>query len=480
MSEFKTEPFAHQLEDYQRTREEPAWAHFHEQGTGKSKIVVDTAGHMARNGEITGMLVLAPNAVHQNWRTDEIPTHLADDVAENAMCVSFLNDKKKTKWHRDELGTLLKHDGFRVLTMPYSGFMTTEGKALAWEFMKQGIMMVLDESCEVKSPGAKRTKSVVAAGKYPKYRRILDGTPVAQSPFDIYAPIRFLQQDFWRKHRIGTAQVFRHFFGEFRTAPNGGQFCVGYHNLDLLHEWIQPISSRVLKEDVLDLPERLYNKVRFEMTPAQRRVYEQLQEECRAELNGMEWDADLTIVKQLRLQQVACGYLPTPEEDGIDAEPYQLIDPDRNPRLDTLTDLIDRTPHQCIVWGRFRIDIDLIMERFKGNVVRLDGRCSEEERETAKRRFKAGDVQILAANPAVGGTGLTLNNAKSMFFYSNSFKPRDRLQAEDRNHRIGQDTSVLVTDLMAQSSIDYHIVESLRKKRKVSAQVMGDREPEWL
>ena len=133
--------------------------------------------------------------------------------------------------------------------------------------------------------------------------------------------------------------------------------------------------------------------------------------------------------------------------------------------------------------GRLHADrefVDQIMKRLGKTAVRLDGSVDETGRELAKKRFKNGDVQWMVANPAVGGTGLTLNRAKGMFFYSNSFVPRHRLQAEDRNHRIGQDTSVLVTDLMASQSIDYHIVNSLRRKRMVSAEALGDRESEWL
>ena len=478
--EYKTTPFDHQRADFEKTRDKTAWAHFHEQGTGKSKIVVDTAAYLYEAGEINGMLVVAPNAVHQNWRTDELPVHLPDHIAERSMEVSFLNAKKKTKWHRDQLKKLLAYkDGFKVLTMPYSGFMTQEGKELAWAMMKQGILMVCDESGEIKTPGAKRTKSMIAAGKYPVYKRILDGTPTAQSPFDVYAPIRFLDQDYWKQYKIPKFQAFKHRFGTFMGAPNGGEFCTGYVNLDELYEWLQPISSRVLKEDVLDLPERLYSKARFEMTSEQMRIYNMIKDEYRAEIDGMEWEADLAIVRQLRLQQVACGYLPTPEEEGEFAEPYQLIGK-TNPRLELLMELLDHTPHQAIIWARFRMDIDQIMDRLGRTAVRLDGSVDEDGREEAKRKFKAGEAKWMVANAAVGGTGLTLNCAKSMFFYSNSFVPRHRLQAEDRNHRIGQDTSVLVTDLMASQSIDYHIVNSLRRKRAVSAETLGDRQSEWL
>lgn len=482
--QFRTEPFAHQREVFERSNAMTAFAGFWEQGTGKTKFALDTAANLFKEGEIDGMLVIAPGAVHREWLgEDALLKHFPEDLLEQTRGFSFLSEKAATNWHAAAVKDLLgSRDQPHVMTMSYSGFMTKRGKKAAWDMLRtRRVLMVLDESTEIKSPGAKRTISMVAAGRYPAYKRILDGTPVSNSPFDVYAPIRFLDSQYWKRHAIGTAGAFRHTFGVYAQTKAGDEFPTGdYKNLDVLHEWIQPISSRVLKKDVLDLPPKVYNTVRFDMTGEQRRIYDELKKDYRTILeSGEEITAELTIVRQLRLQQVACGYIPTPIEEGQSAQPVHLIG-NRNPRLETLVELLDFTPHPAIVWARFQLDIDQIMKRLGNRAVRLDGRVDPEGRETAKARFRAGDAQFLISNPAVGGVGLTLNQAKSMFYYSNNFKLRERLQSEDRNHRIGQDVSVGITDLIANETIDDHIVKSLRRKYEVACEVTGDEVLSWL
>lgn len=475
---FATKPFSHQKSVFEASREMPAFAVFWEQGTGKTKLAIDQAAYLFQEGEIDGVFVVAPNAVHRGWiSADELGKHCPGEVLERSVACSFQSEKKGTQWHRKMIREFFEDDGFKWLTISYSGFMTKEGKKVAWDYLRNNrILMVLDESANIKNPDAKRTKSMIAAGAYPAYKRILDGTPVGNSAFDTYAQIRFLDPGFWKQHGINTSQMFKHYFGIWSETKEGRPFPVGYQNLHLMREWLKPISSRVLKKDVLDLPPKLYKKVRFELTPEQRRIYEQLETEYRAVLaSGEEITAELTIVRQLRLQQVACGYLPTEDVD----EPVHMIGK-RNPRMDVMCELLENLPHPAIIWARFRLDIDQLMERLGERAVRFDGSVGGDDREVAKAKFNAGDYQFFVANTAVGGAGLTLNTAKSMFYYSNSFSVRERKQSEDRNHRIGQDTSVLVTDLIAENTVDEHIVDSLRKNHEVACEVTGDEVLEWL
>jgi hypothetical protein len=475
---FKTDPFSHQLRELDRSLGMEAYAGLWEQGTGKSKFIIDTAAHLFRAGEINAVFVLAPNGVHRNWITDELPAHMPDDVMEQTCAVHYLGGRIGTKWHRQEVGALFRHTGLKFLTMSYNSLMTDKGRKTAWQMLKDNrVLYVGDESGSFKTSGAKTTKRVVASGKYARFRRILDGTPVSNSPFDVYSPFMFLDDKFWKRHRIGTAQVFKHRFGVFRQIPGTRQqFVVGYQDLDTLFDWIQPISSRILKEDVLDLPPKLYNRMTFDMAPEQQRLYDQLRDEYRTELkNGAQITAALTIVRMLRLHQITSGYLPTEDE----SEPIYTIC-DKNPRLEALRGWADRLPHQGIIWARFRLDIDLIMTALGDKAVRYDGAVSGDDRERNKRAFKSGDRQFFVANTSVGGTGLTLTEAKSMMYYNNDFKLRNRLQSEDRFHRIGQDCSVLITDVLANGTIDFQIRDSLRRKKEVSDLVLGDEAREWL
>jgi len=479
---FKTEPFAHQQKEYDYSKELVERGIFWEQGCGKSKITLDTAGHMEDCKEIDGLLVIAPNGVHLNWLTDEIPSHLPDDLVDRTQMHSYQSKKAKTKKHDRACEKVLKHKGFSVLTMTYDAIMTAKGAKLARQFFdERRVLQVLDESPRVKNPSAKRTIRVLASGKHASHRRILTGTPVANGPFDVYSQIKFLNPDYWKPHGLDSYSAFKATFGIFKTMtdPNSGrdfQMVVAYRNLPYLNQLLEPISSRVTKEDVLDLPPKLYSRRCFEMTPEQKRLYAQLKDDFEAELLTGEYiAAPLAIVRMLRFQQVTCGYLPV--ED--DHDPMRLIG-EHNPRMSTLMEICEDLPHGCIIWARFTKDIDLIMEALGDKAVRYDGQVSDDDRAIAKKQFQDGKKQFFVANPAAGAEGITLTIAKTVIYYNNSFKLTDRLQSEDRAHRIGQEDPVHYIDIVADGTIDEKITESLVKKHNIASTIIGDRLKDWI
>jgi SNF2 family DNA or RNA helicase len=103
-----------------------------------------------------------------------------------------------------------------------------------------------------------------------------------------------------------------------------------------------------------------------------------------------------------------------------------------------------------------------------------------EQRFRNKEAFLAGDHKWFVATPDVGGEGITLLNGLTNVYYSNGFKLVQRLQSEDRSHRIGQRNPVLYIDQIAEDTIDMHIVEALVKKRDISSQVLGDEIFQWI
>ena len=112
--------------------------------------------------------------------------------------------------------------------------------------------------------------------------------------------------------------------------------------------------------------------------------------------------------------------------------------------------------------------------------MRYDGKTSEADRLLAKQQFQAGEVQFFVGNPAAAGTGLTLHAAHTVIYASNSFNFTDRLQSEDRAHRIGLEHPVMYIDLIAPGTVDEHIVRSLIKKLDISSELTGDQLREWI
>lgn len=562
---FKTDPFQHQREEWEFSRDLEARAIFWEQGTGKSKLTIDTACWLYLLGRIDTVVVVAPNGVHRNWVENEIPDHVPNAIMSQSKAFHFQSQRADTKWHKQAVRTILNHRGLAWFAMSYDAFVTAAGKrALIDLFDKRRVFYVMDEGHYIKTPSAERTKSILRSAKYAPYRRLLTGTPIAQGPFDAWSEIKFLVENYWDGCGLGTFTEFKTHFGIFKKvrnahvksffnektgkwekAPPEGALVpvlVGYRNLDELNALLKPIASRVTKDEVLDLPPKLYTKRYFTMSPEQGKLYREMRDEfmvwldsdqarennaverpqtcptCgdkhEVEVEGFIYQcpdcvvpdyqdgdilvaAEMAMTRMLRLQQITCGYLPTEEE----TEPLYVI-PGPNRRLQGLCDDIETRAHKTIVWARFQLDITLIIEELTRRgirAVRYDGLVSDDQRAENKALFQGErpvyergimigrvpippeeQAQVFVGNPAAGATGLTLTAARNVDYYSNSFKLIDRLQSEDRAHRIGQHNEVFYTDWIAEETIDEKIVESLRTKFNIASRIVGDRAKEWL
>lgn len=479
-------PFPHQLEHLKKRADTKAWGLLWEQGTAKTKPTIETAAYLYANDKIDGVLVVAPPGVERNWNTDEIPEHLPSEIALDTMVQVFSTARKATQAHKRAMNALLRHQGLSILLISYNAFMTKEGKKLVWDFLKKRrCLYILDEAHNIKAPGAKRTLSINASSKYAPYRRILTGTPISVGPFDLYSQIKFLDEWFWKNKGIHGSVEFRNYFGRwFTRAEHQKEFgydpgydkLIEYQNLDKLTEWLAEISDRHLKADVLSyLPPKLYTKRYFDISKEQKAAYDQLREELMLEIGDNLVTAELPIVKLLRLQQIACNYVPVGED-----EPVHMFS-DKNPRLGIMEDIRDATHTPGIVWARFRHDVDQIMDLLGSDAVRYDGSVDDDQAERNKQAFQRGDAKWFVGTAQKGGPGLTLTQAKVMVYYSNSFRLIDRLQSEDRAHRAGMDHNpVTYIDIVANGTVDEKIVANLRAKRDIAQLIQGDEWREWI
>ena len=488
---YKSQPFRHQREEFEAHRAERSRALFWEQGTGKTKPVIDTAAWLWAEGEIDAVVVVAPSGVHRNWLTDEIPVHLPDSVAAVSKSLMWDSRKAGTKTSEREREALLRHNGLIWLFMSYDAAVTNIGKKYLWRVLRnRRCLYVMDEGHYLKTPSAKRTKALVASGRYARYRRLLTGTPIASGPFDIYSQVKFLDEEFWARQRLGSFSTFKFRYGEWYTASEfkadhgydpGFDRLIEYKNIDQLKAMVESVGSRVLKEDVLDLPPKLYSRRYFTLSKEQAELYLKIRDQYEAELaSGAFVDANLAIVRLLRLQQIISGYVGTDDEE----EPTQLID-GRNPLLDEIESTCQGLYHQGIIWCRFTKTIDQLMDRLGDAAVRYDGSLSEDEAERSKLMFQAGDAQWFIGNAQKGATGLTLIQAKSVLYAENSFKYVDRVQSEDRAHRIGQEDPVNYIDFEARlpggaQTVARHIINNLRGKQDIASKITGDELRDWI
>lgn len=496
--EYHTEPFDHQREVLNKSHKETAWALFLDQGTGKTKIVIDNAAWAFENNLIDALLIVADNGIHRNWITDEIPKHLPPRISHETFI--WQSSKAGGMQYQAEFNNLLTDSPLKlsrrgatnhrlvlkIFAMNTDAIITKNGSKAINEFLKaHRCMMAVDESTSIKTPGARRSKTCVALGKKAVYRRILTGTPATESPFDLWMQFNFLdptiigiksfyafkaEYGIWEKGYVTTGG------GKKRDFP----VLTEYRNLDKLINIVDKNSSRVLKKDCLDLPPKLYQKRYFELGKKQRRLYNKLREEFLLELTETdELPVTLAITRILRLQQIRCGCLPDMRKD----EPSVPLG--ENAALKALKLQLDELPKdvKVIIWGRFTFDIDEICKMLGDEAVRYDGKVKDDLRAINKKRFQEDDsIRYFVGKTRSGGKGLDLWAASVVIYYSNEFSLEARLQSEDRAHRHGSEIHDAITyiDLQALDTVDEKIITSLRTKKKLSDTITKDPPENWL
>ena len=473
---FKTKPYAHQLKALEMSWNKEVFAYFMEMGTGKSKVLLDNVAMLFDRGKINSVLIVAPKGVYKNWYDSEIPEHLPKHIDRNVVLWKSLI----TKEQKLKLDSLFKQDftKLQILLMNVEALSTKKGFDFARQFLNvRKALFAVDESTTIKNPGAKRTKNILGLSKMGKYRRILTGSPVTKSPLDLYTQCFFLDPYLLD---YTSYFAFRNRYAEMRTANFSGrsvQIVAGYKNLAELSETLKPFSYRVLKDDCLDLPPKTYMKRVIQLSPEQKKVYQQMKATALAVLNGKMVTTMNVITQLMRLQQITCGHFKA--DDGS----TQNI---KNNRIIELMDVLEEVEGKASIWAHWRHDIDTIVEsinkQYPGSVVTYYGDTTTEDRQKAIKKIQDPEskVRFLVGTPQTGGYGITLTGASTMIYYSNGYDLEKRQQSEARIDRIGQKKPMTYIDILAEDTIDEKIVKSLRKKVNIATEIMGEELKAWI
>ena len=474
---FKNQPFTHQAAYLQRFWEEPEVAVLAEMGTGKSFMLINNAAMLYDKGRINSMLIVAPKGVYRNWYTSEIPKHMPEHIPLAMACWSP-TPRKAEKMEMEKM--LASTDHLRVLVMNIEAFSTDKGMLFARTFLRvTNAFMAIDESTTIKTPGAKRTKSIIKVGKEAKYRRIATGSPVTKSPLDLYSQCEFLGNDCLGYHSFYAFQARYAVLVERKMPTHTFKQIVGYRHLEELQKKLNRFAFRVTKEECLDLPDKVFVRREIELTPEQKKYYEQMKLMALSILDdGSMMTTNNALTQIMRLQQICCGHVKL--DDG------RQEDIPSN-RVNELLAQIEEVEGKVIIWANYRRDIEnikLALQEKHGmtSVATYFGDTEAEERQEIVTNFQDPDhdLRFFVGNPRTGGYGLTLTAAKTVIYYSNNFDLEVRLQSEDRAHRIGQTNKVTYVDFISPGTVDEHIVKALRNKINIANAVLGEELKEWI
>lgn len=512
--EFKLDPYEHQKAALRALWNKEYGAELMDMGTGKSKVLIDNVGILYEQGDIWALLLIAPKGVYRNWSEIEIPKHLPDRIpVRTAYWKSAPN--KKEQQALDDIVTV-PFNGLNVLVMNIDAITVTKrsskGFDMAEKFLsfyserdingritEKRALMAIDESTCIKNISAKRTKAAINLGKMARCRRILTGLPVTKWPLDLYAQCAFLGEGllghksyFTFKMEFAIERVIRTIVKTVTVRGRPVQkkiqqkAVVGFKNIDKLQKRLESFSYRIMKEDCLDLPAKVYMTRNIELTKEQKKIYKDMREDCLADCDGQIVSATNIIVKILRLHQIACGHVTY--DTGVSEDLP-------NHRISELLNVLDETNGKVIIWAAYRRDIQKIAFEIKNatnqdgelkygedSVVSFYGDTRDEDRVAAVNEFQDPNspVRFFVGNPSTGGFGLTLTEAKTVIYFSNTYNLEHRLQSEDRAHRVGQDSNVTYIDFVCPDTVDEKILKALKQKKDLAHEVVGDDPKDWL
>ena len=469
---YKTEPYEHQRNALNQSAEKTQWAYFMEMGTGKTKVTIDNMAFLYFQRKITSALIIAPKSVYTIWET-EIETHMPSVL-------------KKTifKWNIDkpkDYYKLNESKDFRIFLINVEALSTKRGFEACVDYLSKNKLnfVTLDESTTIKNRSAKRTKNILKLRKLSNIRRILTGSPITKSPLDLFTQCEFLSPELLG---FSSYLAFRNRYAEMTDIPVGsGRFISVpkyYKRLQELEIKLKQFSTRIRKDQCLDLKPKIRQKRYIELEGESKKIYDRLRISALAIVEDSTISFSNKLTEIVKLHQVCNGF--TKNDDG---EIMTL----HKSKLNALEEILDETDGKVIIWANYIYNIKEIISFLeqkygKESVVSIYGEVNVEDRKRAVERIQTDEkTRFMVGNPTTGGFGLTLTACNTIIYYSNNYNLEVRKQSEDRAHRLGQKGSVVYIDIVARNTLDEAIMKSLTNKGLIAAKTLGEEDlRDWL
>ena len=460
--EFKTKPFQHQIDGVRFGLTKERFLLCDDPGLGKSKQIIDLVGCLSVKDNIQKVLIICGvNSLKYNWE-EEIKIH----SDERGWVLGTRYRKNGNKYEgstKDKLADLenlpdckylitnietLRGGREKVSKTKYK-FPIAEKIA---ELCNKGIisMIAYDEAHKSKDPTSLQGRAMLKTSA--KYMVAMTGTPLMNSPIDLYFPLHWLG---YEQHSLYQFKQHYCHLGGF----SGGEI-VGYKNLDEIRALMDKVMIRRLKMEVLDLPEKIHKVEYVDMTSKQSVIYKEVMAGVRSDLHKMSFSNN-PLSMLIRLRQ-ATGYT------GIISDVVK-----ESAKLDRMEELVTEiveSGQKAIIFSQWSEITAIVKERLaKYNPAYITGETKAEERMIEVNRFQNDDnCKVIVGTIGAMGTGLTLTAAQNVIFLDSPWNRALKDQAEDRAHRIGTAGTVNIITIVCKGTIDEKIEDIVYRKGLMS------------
>ena len=399
-------------------------------------------------GQIKRCLVIPCVAsLKYNWQ-EEIRKHLGEESL-----VLGNRQNRKGRWsvkgNAEKLADLenLPQDSKWLITNVES-FRDKKIKEAVKKLIKKGEIdaLIIDEVHKLVSPRAQQTKAILSLAPLIPYTLLLTGTILLNRPTDLFVPLKLIDAE------PKNFTVFKHFY--CIMGGYGGYQVVGYKHLDELQHRLSEVSVRVRKEDVLDLPDKLFVEEYLEMENKQAKIYQQVLESIVADIDKVVLNPN-PLAQMIRLRQATAdtSILSDTIKESVKFD-----------RAESLIEDIVANGDSVLVFSNWSEVIDNFEAKLteKFSVAKITGKVADIEEQ--KEKFNDDDCHILLMTTKAGGTGHTFNKATYIIFLDEPWTSADLQQAVARCHRIGQTKPVTIYTLMCKDTIDEYIHRVVKRK----------------
>lgn len=446
----RTKPFEHQIESFNYALTHNKFLLGDEQGLGKTKQALDIA--VARKHKMRHCLIVCGvNNLKWNWYK-EVEIHTNEKAH---ILGSRVNRKGKTVIgsSAERLADLKQiHDEYFLIT----NIETLRDKSIQSQIKKMcsdGIigMTIIDEIHKCKNSQSKQGKAIHCCCSY--YRLALTGTPLMNNPVDLYNVLKWLEVE---NHSL---TYFKNLYCEM--GGFGGYEIIGYKNLDQLENSLNKNMLRRRKEEVLDLPPKIYTDELLDLDSSQDKLYRDVTNQIIEDIDRIMLLPN-PLTELIRLRQVT-------------SNPNILSSKNiTNVKYDRILDILESTTDKIIIFSNWTKVINPLYIKLSSlgyNPALVTGESKDPILEMNKFQSDNTCKVILGTTPALG-TGYTLTAANTVIFIDEPWSKAIKDQAEDRCHRIGTKGTVNIITLICKDTIDERIHQIIKDKGELSDRIV--------